>query len=302
MQENSGLVFDIQRFSINDGPGIRTTVFLSGCTLRCKWCSNPESNSGKAELFYNPQRCIGCQSCVEICPKNAVNPGIFDKKRIDRIICDGCGECARVCPAAALILKGELMDPEQVMDVILRDKPFYDNNGGVTFSGGEPFFQYEYLLALATVAKQYGLNTVVETAGHVPWQHIEPVLPYLDLIYYDFKHPDSKTHQRFTGAGNELIYENLIKIVKKGTPLIVRILLIPGFNTSREILQKSASILHNIGVKTVEFLHYHTLGESKYAFLGKDYDYTTDNSGKEERAKLALDIFKDKGIDTILDA
>ncbi|HHT95175.1 MAG TPA: glycyl-radical enzyme activating protein [Clostridiaceae bacterium] len=301
MSNCSGLVFNIQRFSIHDGPGIRTTVFLNGCPMRCRWCGNPESNSGRPELFYNPQKCIGCGYCVEACEKNAVNAEIFTKERIDRSICDGCGKCTEGCPTLALSLKGKRMSAQEVIDEVLKDKLFYDTSGGgVTFSGGEPFVQHKFLLELVKLAKKNNLNTAIETAGNIAWKYIEPVIPYLDTIFYDFKHPDTEIHRIYTGVGNELICDNLKKLTALNKDIIVRIPLIPGFNSNSDVLEKSASILKEMGAKTVEFLHYHTLGESKFDFLGKSYNYTTDDGERMERAQLALSIFEKTGIKTIL--
>lgn len=194
------------------------------------------------------------------------------------------------------------MSVQEVIDEVLKDKPFYQTSGGgVTFSGGEPFVQHEFLLELAKLAKENELNTAIETAGHIAWKFMEPVLPYLDLIYFDFKHPDTETHRKYTGVGNELICDNLKKITALNKEIIVRIPLIPGFNSDEDALEKSACILKEIGVKTVEFLHYHTLGESKFDFLGKNYNYTSDDGDKAKRAKYALSIFEKAGIKTILD-
>ncbi len=267
-----GLVFNIQRFSIHDGPGIRTTVFLKGCNLRCFWCHNPESINPGPELQLFLQKCIGCGKCFEICPVNAHQ--VIDGQRVFlREICSGCGKCAEFCYAEALVMAGEEMTVEEVVEEVEKDKAFYDNSGGgVTLSGGEALLQKDFAKAILIESKKRGLHTVVDTAGNVPWQLFEEVLPYVDLFLYDIKVLDDKKHRRATGVGNERILDNFSKLAMAGKDICIRIPVIPNLNDNKEEMEKMAAFIKGLnGIHTVELLPFHGLGEGKYESLGMEY-------------------------------
>jgi pyruvate formate lyase activating enzyme len=197
-----GIVFDIQGFSIHDGPGIRTLVFLKGCHLRCPWCSNPESQRFEPELFFHPERCIGCHKCLQVCPQGAIR--ILDGNlSFNRSLCQNCGKCSRVCYAEARVMKGRQMTADQVVEEVLKDDLFYLNSGGgVTLGGGEPLAQADFAAEILMKCKKKGLHTTIETAGYVPWPQIEKVLPYTDLFVYDVKHMDPGKHSNIIGVDN----------------------------------------------------------------------------------------------------
>jgi pyruvate formate lyase activating enzyme len=268
-QYKTGLIFQIQRFSLDDGPGIRTTVFLKGCTLRCAWCHNPESIHPNAELSFQPQLCIRCGACVTFCPHSA-HVCNEQERYLDRAACDGCMKCATVCPTGALSVFGQEMTAEEVVGLLLRDRPFYlRSGGGVTFSGGEPLRQGDFLLEMLKLCWENKLHTAVDTAGSVPYEAFLSVLPYTDLFLYDIKAVGPELHRRFTGAGNARIQENLKRLADHGARVWVRVPYIPGFNDSEEEIAAIAAFLRNIpAVEKVELLPYHTYGEAKYDYLG----------------------------------
>lgn len=266
---NKGIVFDIQRMSVHDGPGIRTTVFLKGCPLRCLWCHNPESGSKAPELAFHESQCIGCGECLTVCENHRSEDG---KHLIDRENCRACGECAEAC-TGALELLGKEMDVSQVMNKVLRDRAFYaSSGGGLTLSGGEPLMQAEFALAILKKAKEEGLHTCLETTGFVKREVLLSVLPYVDLFLYDYKETDSARHKEFTGAGNELILENLFALDEAGASIILRCPMIPGLNDTKEHLfgiAKTANQLKNIQMIHIE--PYNSFGEGKSESIGKVY-------------------------------
>jgi pyruvate formate lyase activating enzyme len=272
MSERRGLVFDIQRYSIHDGPGIRTLVFLKGCPLRCLWCSNPEGQEAQPELGFRRALCIGCGECIGVCSSRAIR---FEEKSldIDRRKCNLCGECVKACAPGALSIIGRWMTVEQVMQEVERDLVFYETSrGGITVSGGEPFAQARFIEALLKACKAKAMATAIETAGYAPWPSIEPVIRYADFILYDIKHINPLRHRQLTGVSNKRILENARRMAGLGLPLAIRYAVIPGFNDGpddRAALFRFTDTL--LGVKRVELLPYHRLGESKYTMLGRDY-------------------------------
>lgn len=264
-----GVVFDIKGFAVHDGPGIRTTVFLKGCPLRCDWCHNPESQSGKPVLAQFARNCIGCGKCLTRCPNGALSRG-ETQIVIDRSKCVGCGACAQTCYAEALVLRGKTMTVEEVMAEVRKDKPFYDNSGGgMTISGGEPLAQPEFTLALLKAAKAEGLHTCLDTSGYASWATLEQMLPYVDMVLYDLKGVSPSLHRARTGRPNSMIMENLQALTSDGVMVKVRLPMVPGYNDSEEAVRDMARFLSSLKhVPTVEMLPYHKLGESKYEALG----------------------------------
>ncbi len=266
----TGRIFDIQRFSIHDGPGIRTTVFLKGCPLHCTWCHNPESISPKLSLSYLRDRCIGCGQCFGVCPEKALVKSGEGKATVDRPRCTNCGLCAAVCDAKALEAVGRDTTVEQVLDVVLRDRDYYAaSDGGMTLSGGEPLFQPEFAGALLAAAKSKGVHTAVETSGYAEWPVLERVAPSVDLFLYDCKESDPKLHEGFTGKTNELIRSNLRALHKAGANILLRCPMIPKYNARKEHLDGIAALARELpNLKGVELLPYHRLGLPKINRFG----------------------------------
>ena len=251
-------IFDIERNSYVDGPGIRTTVFFKGCNLRCAWCHNPESQSPKPQMMFFKNKCTGCGKCKEKCPNNLE-------------LCELCGKCTLYCPHDAREICGKEYTVDEVMREILKDKAFYDNSGGgVTFSGGESMLQIDFLEELLKACKQNGIHTAIDTAGHVPYESFERVLPYTDLFLFDVKCYDSDKNKKYTGASNELIFSNLRKLLKTNKAVWVRIPIISTVNDTEEEMLAIKSFLYSCRApKKIELLPYHSMGEHKYAALGK---------------------------------
>ncbi len=264
-----GLVTDIQRFSVHDGPGIRTTVFLKGCSLRCAWCHNPETLRPGPELQVLPERCIGCGTCVEACPNGArVEEG--GAIRHVRELCKACGLCAATCYAGGLVLVGREMDSAEVLAEVLEDAPFYrSSGGGMTLSGGEPLCQPEFSRELLAGAKAAGVGTAVETSLAVSWDRVAAVLPFTDLFLVDIKVLDPACHRRWTGAPNDQILENARRLSGEGRPLVVRTPVVPGVNDTAESIGAIADFVRDFpSMAAYEILPYHPLGTGKYRSLG----------------------------------
>ncbi|HIE28412.1 TPA: glycyl-radical enzyme activating protein [Candidatus Poribacteria bacterium] len=273
MDEVTGLVFDIKKFAVHDGPGIRTTVFLKGCPLHCWWCHNPESIKREKELVLFENKCIGCGECFKVCP-NEAHEVLPDSNRVyHKERCVLCGKCVDICYAEALVMEGKEMTVEEVMVELRKDIPFYENSdGGITLSGGEPLFQHEFALAILKQCKAEGLHTAIDTSGQISWRIYERVLPYVDLVLYDFKHIDPVAHKKYTGVSNDLILDNLVKMSEYGVPIEIRMPIIPGVNDSKKDIVNAAMFLSTIkNITWVELLPYHRLGESKYSRLGEEY-------------------------------
>jgi len=273
--EPKGLVFEIQRFCLHDGPGIRTTVFLKGCPLRCTWCANPESQSLNRELFYTGRDCMRCGSCIEACHRKAVKI-IKNKIILDRVKCDCCTACVDACPKSLFQIKGKTMTCKDVVEAVVRDRPFFEASaGGMTISGGEPVVQKDFIRYLLKMVKVLGITTCIETSLYGPFDAFKTLLPLLDHILFDVKHWDSDRHLRSTGKDNRLITENIRSLMRVRPDAIARIPVIPRFNDGEEDVKKMIFYLKRAGVGRVELLPYHNLAKSKYPALGRKYEYST---------------------------
>lgn len=267
----SGNLFDLQRFSINDGPGIRTLVFFKGCPLRCEWCANPESQRPEPELFYSPARCLNCGFCARDCPEGALQVRAT-RVALDRRRCTICGDCAAACPAGAMRLVGRWMSVPQVMAEVERDAVFYAHSGGgMTLSGGEPLNQPEFAVALLRAARAAGIHTAVETCGWSTPGTVKRVLGETDLILYDLKQTNSTIHRLHTGKPNERILENARVAAGLGVRMIVRVPVIPGFNDRVADITEIGKATRALGVSELHLLPYHRFGAAKYEQLGREY-------------------------------
>jgi pyruvate formate lyase activating enzyme len=298
LEQVEGVVFDVQRYSLHDGPGLRTSVFFKGCPLRCGWCSNPESQRVEPELVMFSSNCLSCGVCIEVC-----GPGcralVNGRLVWERDLCNLCTECVRVCPAAAMGLSGQRWTAGDVIREALRDAAFYEDGGGLTLTGGEPTLQFAFAEAILRLAKAECLNTAIETTGNAPWDVLETLLPYLDLWLYDVKHLDSKTHREYTGLGNELILSNLRKLAALGAPIVVRVPLIPGFNMTQENVRQTAEFTVELGdaVRSVDLLPYHALGRAKYEALGRSYPWQNYGVSSDADVESVAQLLRSYGLD-----
>jgi pyruvate formate lyase activating enzyme len=267
-----GLISYIQKFSIHDGPGIRTTVFLKGCPLECLWCSNPETISREPEILFSENICMGCGLCFKACQNGAVKMVQGQPPLRNRDLCTGCGDCAEACPKNALLLRGKWMSSQAVFAEIEKDLPFYKRSGGgVTLSGGEPFLQAGFIKELLKMCTEKGIHTAVDTSGYTQWSSIEQCMAYIDLFLYDIKHMDPVAHQKGTCVSSQLILENLKKLFNLGKDIVLRLPLIPDFNTSAQNLKQVAAFAGEAGAKEIRILPYHRYGRGKYKKIGKKY-------------------------------
>jgi len=269
-----GGIFDIQRYRLDDGPGIRTTVFLKGCPLRCVWCSNPESQSLSPEIMYNADLHIDkCEECIKICPISAIEKDKGEGIRINRDLCkEGCNECAKVCYSNALTVIGQRASVEELLKEVEKDMPFCRlSGGGVTISGGEPLAQPEFTKGILKACKEREIHTVLDTSGYGRWEDLEGILKYVDLVLYDVKHMNSAKHREYTGVGNESILENVRMMGRREIPLIIRFPIIPGINDSEGNINELIELTKEVSALRVDLLPYHRLGVLKYKMLGREY-------------------------------
>ena len=285
-------IFNIQRYCVNDGPGIRTTVFLKGCPLNCAWCHNPESKRLQDEIAYDPAKCLGCGRCAEACDCgcHAMQNGLHAFLRKG---CLACGRCAEVCPGEALTRFGQERDAESILKDVLRDEAFYRHSGGgLTLSGGEPFFQPEAALQLLRKAKEAGLHTCVETCGYASWEILRQALPLVDIFLYDVKATADDVHRKYTGVSNARILQNLRRLDGEGGVTRLRCPIIPGVNDTPEHFAGVARLANGLShVEMIEVEPYHPLGQHKLATLGREPSMAdTPFPGKEEAEQYVREI------------
>lgn len=298
-----GVVFNIQHYSIHDGPGIRTTVFLKGCPLRCLWCQNPESQDLKPVVFFNAEKCTGCGMCTEVCPEEAVR--IIDgKSTTDRRLCKGQGKCAEICPNEARTLMGRYMSGAEVFEDVNADSIFYQNSGGgVTLSGGDPIAQPAFSIDILKRCRNAGIHTALETCGFARWDILKAILEHTDLVLYDIKHMDPAEHKQYTAASNERILVNAKKIrMELNLPILARLPVIPGYNDSLENLSSAARFIsQELGNEVkVHLLPYHRLGETKYERMENPGGCVHIEPPGDERMEALKEIFESFGLTVII--
>ena len=266
----TGRIFDIQRFSIHDGPGVRTTVFLKGCPLRCLWCGNPESIDPQPQLSYVAEKCIACGECFKTCKPGALDKDADGKAVVARARCTNCGDCAPVCAPKALEMVGRDATADEVLEIVLRDRDYYtQSGGGLTLSGGEPVLQPDFAEALLNSAKNHGLHCCIETSGYAGWHVFEQLRPFVDLWLFDYKETDSNLHHQFTGRENETILERLRQLYATGAKILLRCPMIPGYNARREHLDGIIALARQLPkLHGVELLPYYDLWRGKLKRLG----------------------------------
>lgn len=298
MKEKPPVIFAIKRYALHDGPQIRTTVFLKGCPLSCRWCHNPEGIASAIEILSVRERCIGCGECVEICPHEALHLDAQGIRR-NRTRCSGCGSCTDVCPALAHQATGWQTDAEAVMAEIKKDLPFYDTSGGgVTFSGGEPLLQPAFLLELLRACGNLQIHRTVDTTGFAPTGVLLEVARHTELFLYDLKHMASSVHKAYTGVGNELILDNLAALCRAGRPVRVRIPLVAGVNDDETNIRRTAAFLAALpGIEGVDLLPYHSIGRGKYRKLAMDYSGADLMAPDQEHIKRLVEILNGSGFD-----
>jgi pyruvate formate lyase activating enzyme len=292
-----GIVFDIKKFSIHDGPGIRTTVFFKGCPLNCWWCHNPESQAMEPELTYRPSRCIRCGACVDACPQGAISCQ-DEAVSTDLLRCTRCGACVEACTAEARQIVGREMSVDQVMAEVERDVPFYDESGGgVTVSGGEPLAQPAFLLALLQACKGKEIHTALDTCGFAPWEVLDGVREHVDLFLYDLKVMDDARHRTLTGASNERILENLRALSQAGHEIVLRVPVIPGVNDDdRNVRQTGAFAASLPALRRVDLLPYHHAGTEKYGRLHRAYALPETRPPSDERIAEIARALRELGL------
>ncbi len=309
---DSVLITDIQRFSVNDGPGFRTNVYLKGCPLRCQWCHNPETISAVPELYWKKRLCVQCGACLEACPRDAIRPPIPPEEarqetstyhKIVRDRCDLCMKCVDACLYGALEVVGRPMSIEKILDEVEEDRPFYDNSGGgMTLSGGEPSAHAEFSRRLLEQAKARALHVCLDTNGYCEWEVLKSLIEHVDIVLFDLKHIDPARHKERTGVSNERIIENLGLLAETGQPTWVRIPVVPGFNDSVEFHTAAANLLANMerGIVRVDLLPFHNWCQDKYGWLGLEWTLRDVEAMDPVFLEIPADLYRNKGLETTI--
>lgn len=295
---SQGNIYNIQRMSVHDGPGLRTTVFLKGCPLKCLWCSNPESQKATPQMMYFENLCTGCGGCAEVCPNDAV--AIQDKKSVwDIEKCTDCGKCAEVCPSKAREMSGKEMTVEEVMKIVRKDALFYENSGGgVTFGGGEPTSGGQFFLDMAQAARDEGFHVTVDTCGYCPEERFDKTIELADLFLFDCKHMDPEQHKKLTGVDNTIILRNMRAALASGKEVHIRMPLMPDMNDSDENIAAMADFFKEFGRDEIEVMPCHAFGRSKYAALGWEYRMSGEYTPKQ--LEIVKQRFADHGLKTVI--
>lgn len=293
----TGLIFDIKKFSIHDGPGIRTTVFFKGCPLSCWWCHNPESQSSRREMMFRERRCIRCGACQAVCAQGAISMD-GDVVSTDREKCTLCGACVEACYAEAREIVGREVTVAEVMAEIEQDVAFYDESGGgVTFSGGEPLLQRNFLLALLRACREKEIHTAVDTCGFATWETLDSLREHVDLFLYDLKSMDDARHLKSTGVSNELILGNLHRLSTLGHDIILRVPVIPGINDDDENIRQTGAFAATLSyLNRLDVLPYHRAGTEKYHRLNKVYELPEARPPSDERMAKIVRILRGFGL------
>jgi pyruvate formate lyase activating enzyme len=297
------MIFNIQRYSTHDGPGIRTVVFMKGCSLGCRWCQNPESRARSQDLLFDARLCLeGCDLCQQAAPgviERTLNGLVIHREKLEQPHLDALNDC---CPTQALTICGEVKSVDEIMATVLRDKPFYERSGGgLTLSGGEPFMNPELALELLKTSHEQGIHTAVETCLHVPWRYLEPALPYIDLFLADLKHVDPDEFLQWTDGSAKRVLDNLKRLAAAGKKMTIRVPLIQGFNADEASIEAITDFAANeLHVNDIHFLPYHTLGMNKYSLLGVPYSAPDKPLDAPELLDFAQQIARAKGLTATL--
>jgi len=297
---NEARYIDIKRFAVHDGPGIRTTLFLKGCSLRCIWCHNPESRLPQPELAIHYPKCTLCGECAKACSCHSIVDG---QHEFNRAKCKACGRCVAACPSGVLELFGKSITVDEAAAKLLEDRIFYTDGGGITLSGGEPLLHSEFCAELLARMKAEGIHCAVDTCGNVPWSAFEAVLPYADMFLYDFKCADSEKHKRLTGSGNELILENLKKLNETGKSIEIRMIMVPGHNMDESDLRAAGDFLAPLkNISAVRLLAYHSLARSKFKAVGHPDTMPDVPSPDPDTLEKCAEILRDCGVNKVINS
>ncbi len=300
MEMTLATLFDIQRFSIHDGPGIRTTLFFKGCPLRCKWCQNPESHRSHKEMAFFKEKCVACFACKDVCPKDAILK--MEEIRIDFDRCDACGKCVSACPNRAVRCLGREWAAAPLLKEVMKDNDFFDDShGGITLSGGEPTARTDFLKEFLPLVKGEGIHVNMETSGMFNWEKTAPLLSFMDMIFYDLKLMDKETHRRYTGVDNGIILENFRRLSPFFKGLTPRMPLIPTINDNARNIIQTAGFLRENNLPVIHLLPYNRLGIAKLSRLRSDFKPLDLPAGRKGYLLSAKSVFEDHGIDVILD-